>query len=175
MPNVIPEPSVPAPVTLDVTEGDLEAMRADFLAHCHGVPRPWFLGIGIAYVALGLFDVITHRELWWFWVLAGALLILGSTRAGKRFPSAVRATEVRFAEQGLDFDVAFENVPRRYYSWGGIRAINDTGEVFVLVPQFGKRLVLPKRAFPDGGREAWAFFAAHGVAGRTPAATVVRP
>jgi hypothetical protein len=28
--------------------------------------------------------------------------------------------------------------------------------------------VLPKRAFPDRGREVWAFFAAHGVAGRTP-------
>ena len=52
---------------------------------------------------------------------------------------------------------------------GEIRAIDDIGEVFVLVPKFGKRVVFPKRSFPDGGREAWAFFAAHGVAGRTAA------
>ena len=160
------ETVVPEPVALDVTDGDLAAMRADFWRRSRGVPRPWFLGIGIAYLVLGLYDVVTHRDLWWFWALAGLLLMLGSTRAGKGFPPAARPTELRFSENGLDFDVVREKTPQLHYTWRGIRSIDDIGDAFVLVPQFGKRIVLPKRSFPDGGREAQAFFTAHGVTGR---------
>jgi hypothetical protein len=160
------EPSVPAPVAIEVYDGDLEAMRADFRRSRHGVPRPWILGIGIVYLGLAVLKLVDHLGDWWFWALCGALFILMSTRAGARFPPAVRPTGLRFSAAGLDVDVAFEKDPRRHYSWRGIRAIHDIGESFVLVPAFGKRLVFPKRSFPDGGREAWAFFAAHGVAGR---------
>jgi hypothetical protein len=112
------ETSVPAPVELDVREADLDAKRADYVQHCHGVPRPWLLGIGILDIGLA--------------------------------------------------DVAFQRDPPRHYPWRKIRAIHDIGESFVLVPNFGKRLVFPKRSFPAGGREAGAFFTTHGVAGRTP-------
>jgi hypothetical protein len=162
------EASVPAPVDLDANDFDLEAMRADFRQHCHGVYRPWFFGLGILYVALGVFDVVDHRAIWWSWGLFGLLLIAVSLRPDAKIPSAERSTVLQFSESGLDVDVAFQRTPSRHYSWRGIRAINDIGEHFVLVPVFGKRLVFPKRSFPDGGHEAWAFFAAHGVAGRTP-------
>jgi hypothetical protein len=160
---------VPAPVDLDVNDFDFEAMRADYRQHCHGVQLPWFFGLGIAYIALGLFGVVAHRPLWWVWTLSGLIFIAMSMRPNAKIPSAERSTVLQFSETGLDVDVAFQRNPSRHFSWRGIRAINDIGEHFVLVPMFGKRLVFPKRSFPDGGREAWAFFAAHGVAGRTPA------
>jgi hypothetical protein len=159
---------VPAPLALEVYERDLDAMRADYLRHCHGVPRPWIFGIGILYLVLAGAKVADHRGDWWFWALSGALFIVMSTRAGAGFPSAERSTELRFSADGLDVDVAFARDPLRHYAWRRIRKIHDIGEAFVLVPAFGKRLVFPKRSFPDGGREAWAFFAAHGVAGRVP-------
>jgi len=158
--------SIPAPVDLDVNDFDLEAMRVDYRQHCHGVHRPWFLGIGILYVALGSFDVVEHRAFWWMWTLCGLAFIVLSLRPNAKIPSAERATALRFSESGLDVDVAFRGNLPRHYLWRRIRAINDIGEQFVFVPMFGKRLVFPKRSFPDGGREAAAFFAAHGVAGR---------
>lgn len=161
--------SIPAPVDLDVKDFDLEAMRADFRQHCHGVYRPWFFGLGILYVALGMFDVVEHRAIWWMWGLFGLAFIAVSLRPDAKIPSAERSTVVQFSETGLDVDVAFQRTLPRHYSWSGIRAINDIGEQFVLVPVFGKRVVFPKRSFPDGGREAAAFFTAYGVAGRRPA------
>jgi hypothetical protein len=95
----------------------------------------------------------------------GVLFIVGSTRAGAQFPPSVRPTGLHFTADGLDLDVAFEKNPRRRYSWREIRRIDDIGEVFVLVPKFGRRVVFPKRSFPDGGREAWAFFTEHDVTG----------
>lgn len=156
--------AVPAPLALDVHEGDVDAMRADFRRH-HRVPRPWLLGVGIADLGLALLQANAQRSEWWFWTASGALFIIFSTRAGANFPSAVRPTGLHFTADGLDLDVAFEPDPRRHYSWREIRRIDDIGAAFVLVPSFGKRVVFPKRAFSDGGREAWAFFAAHGVTG----------
>jgi hypothetical protein len=102
------------------------------------------------------------------WTRFCLIFIAASLRPDAKIPSAERSTVLQFSETGLDVDVAFQRNLPRHYSWRGIRAVNDIGEQFVLVPVFGKRLVFPKRSFPDGGREAWAFFAAHGVAGRTP-------
>jgi hypothetical protein len=157
--------SVPASVDLDVREVDLVDMRADYLRHCHGVPRPWMLAAGIMYLCVAVLNLAVHRADWWIW-LGGVAFIVLSTRAGAQFPSAERATVLSFSDTGLDVDVAFQRAPPRHYSWRRIRAIHDIGESFVLVPMFGKRIVFPKRSFPDGGREAEAFFAAHGVAGR---------
>jgi hypothetical protein len=83
-------------------------------------------------------------------------------------PAVLRSSDLQFSETGLDFVVIFTGKGARQYSWSRIRSIDDIGECFVLVPKFGSRVVFPKRDFPDGGREAWAFFATHGVAGRTP-------
>ena len=164
--------AVPDPVAFEVHESDLDAMRADYLWHCHGIPRPWILGVGIAYLLLAAANLARHDGGWWFWVLLGALSLITSTQAGPGFPAAERATQVRFSTRGLDVAIAFGGEELRHYSWRRIRAIHDIGEAFVLVPAFGKRLVFPKRAFPDGGREAAAFFAAHGIAGRRPAVRV---
>ncbi len=159
--------AVPAPVDLDVREVDLAEMRADYLRHCHHIPRPWMLGVAIAYLILAPLKLSVHQNDWWIWILLG--LSFGATALwpGPKFPAGERATELRFDETGLDIDIAFRgNMPRHFF-WRGIRAIHDIGASFVLVPRFGKRIVLPKRSFPDGGREAWTFFAAHGVTGRT--------
>jgi hypothetical protein len=159
--------NVPAPVALDVNDADIDAMRAEYRRRSR-VPRPAFLIIGIAYVGLGIADWLGHRGPAWFWVVCGVILMAFSLYAGKDFPSSVRPTGLHFSEDGLDLDVAFEKNPRRHYSWGQIRTIDDIGESFVLVPKYGKRAVLTKRSFPDGGNEAWAFFTAHGVSGRRP-------
>lgn len=161
--------AVPAPVALDVREVDLDEMRADYLRHCHGIPRPWMLVAGILYLVFAVAKLIAHRgdwvPDWWLWLGAVAFIAM-STRPGPQLPSVERATELRFSETGLDVDLAFAgNVPRNY-PWRRIRAIHDTGTSFVLVPAFGKRIVFPKRSFPDGGREAEAFLDAHGIAGR---------
>jgi hypothetical protein len=160
---------IPDPVALDVNEFDVEAMRADYLAHCHGVPRPWLAAIGVFFLVLALLDWARHLT-YWYLLLFGVAYIAFSTRAGKDFPTAVRPSGVRFSAEGIDVDVPFVKDPRRHYSWRGIRRIDDIGEAFVLVPTFGHRVILPKRSFPDGGHEAWAFFVANRVAGRTPLA-----
>ncbi|MGH7716276.1 MAG: hypothetical protein ACREML_09805 [Vulcanimicrobiaceae bacterium] len=103
------------------------------------------------------------------WSLYAGIIFIGSAWfMAANVPASLRPTDLRFSEEGLAVDVAFERKPVRHYSWQAIRAINDIGESFVLVPKFGKRVVFPKRSFPDGGRKAWSFFAAHGVAGRAP-------
>jgi hypothetical protein len=161
--------TVPAPVDLDVREVDLDEMRADYLQHCHGIPRPWMFVAGMMYLALAVVKLIAHpsdwAQDWWLWVGAVAFLVF-STRPGPQFPSVERANRLHFSEAGLDVDMAVAGNVARHYPWQRIRAIHDTGSSFVLVPQFGRRIVFPKRSFPDGGREAEAFFAAHGVAGR---------
>lgn len=161
--------SVPAPVDLDVREDDLDAMRADYLRHAHGVPRPWLFWIGVLDLVLSVAKIARHQGDWWFYALTGALLVVFAMRAGVGFPPADRPTELRFSAAGLDVDVASARAGPHHFPWRRIRAIHDIGESFVLVPTYGKRLVFPKRSFPDGGREAAAFFAAHGVVGRTPA------
>ena len=108
----------------------------------------------------------TFWDLWSLYL--GIVFIGGAWFITANVPAALRPTDLRFPAGGLDVDVAFERTPFRHYSWRSIRAINDVGESFVLVSKFGKRMVFPKRSFPDGGREAWSFFAAHGVAGRAP-------
>lgn len=138
-------------------------MRADYLRRCHGVPRPWIFWVGIADLVLAAVKIVRHDGDWWFYALIAIGFVFLSTRAGAQFPPAVRPTALHFTDRGLDVDVAFERDPRRHYSWRGIRSLDDAGDVFVLVPTFGRRLVFPKRSFADGGREAAAFFAAHGV------------
>jgi hypothetical protein len=84
----------------------------------------------------------------------------------------LRPTDLRFSDEGLDFDVAFAPPSNRYYPWRWIRRIEDIGDSFVIVTRLYKRIVLPKRSFPDGGSEAWAFIIAHGVTGRVSASPV---
>jgi hypothetical protein len=156
--------TVPAPLALEVYDRDVDAMRADFRQQ-HRVPYPWLLAVGIVALVLAVAKGVEHAGDWWFWTLMGVFYIVSSTRARADFPPSVRPTGLHFTADGLDLDVAFEKNPRRRYSWREIRRIDDIGEVFVLVPKFGRRVVLPKRSFPDGGREAWAFIAAHGVTG----------
>lgn len=160
---------IPDPVALDTNEFDVEVMRADYLAHCHRVPRPWLAASGVCYLIVGLLGWMRHGQ-YWYWVLFGLAWIAMSLYPGKAFPQAVMPSGVRFSATGLDVDVPFVKDPRRHYSWRGIRRIDDIGEAFVLVPLFGKRVVMPKRSFPDAGHEAWAFFTANGVAGRMPLA-----
>jgi hypothetical protein len=163
---------IPDPVAVDANEFDAEAMRADYRAH-HRVPRPGLALAGIAFLVLALLDWTRHwpiSQYWWL-PLFGVGYIAFSMRAGKGFPAAVLPSGLRFSAAGLDVDVPFVKNPRRHYSWRGMR-IDDIGELFVLVPSFGKRVLIPKRSFPDGGHEAWAFFTANRVAGRTPLAPV---
>jgi hypothetical protein len=96
-----------------------------------------------------------------------SFIVLALNKSGKS-SGTLRPTALRFDAEGLSIDVAFAPPFGRRYGWRSIRRIDDVGDSFVLVPTFGKRIVLPKRAFPDRGREAWAFFAMHGVAGRGP-------
>jgi hypothetical protein len=159
---------IPDPVAVDVNEFDAEAMRADFRAH-HRVPRPSLAVVGVVYLVLAYLDWQRHQQ-YWYPILFGVAFIAFSMRAGRGFPEAVLPSGLRFSAQGLDVDVPFVKDPRRHYSWRGIRRIDDVGESFVLVPTFGKRVVITKRSFPDGGHEAWAFFTANHVAGRTPLA-----
>ncbi len=165
---------IPDPVAVDANEFDAEIVRADYRAH-HRVPRPGLAVAGAGFLVLALLNWMRHwpfSHYWWL-LLFGVAYIAMSMRAGKGFPSVVLPSGLHFSGTGIDLDVPFVKDPRRHYSWHGIR-IDDIGEVFVLVPSFGKRVVIPKRSFPDGGREAWAFFTANHVAGRTPLATPVR-
>jgi hypothetical protein len=128
----------------------------------------------MAALVLSLLQANDHRSAWWFWGASGAFMVISSMRTRTDRPQSVRPTGLHFTSNGLDLDVAFERDPRRHYSWREIRRIDDIGEVFVLVPKFGRRVVFPKRSFPDGGREAWAFFTEHGVRGRVAVPASVR-
>lgn len=109
---------------------------------------------------------------YWFWVwptycwvlraLCFGLIFIGfSWLTDPGIPAVLRPTDLRFTHDGVDVDVAFEPPANRHYAWDTIRRIDDVGDALVVVPKLGKRLVLPKRAFPDHGLEARAFFAAH--------------
>jgi hypothetical protein len=161
---------IPDPVALDANEFDAETMRADYRAN-HRIARPGFAVCGVGFLILALLAWARHWPLsqYWWQLFFGVGYIAMSLWAGKGFPAAVLPSGMRFSATGLDFDVPFMKNPRRHYSWRGMR-IDDIGEVFVLVPFFGARVVIPKRSFPDGGHEAWAFFTANHVARRTPLA-----
>ena len=152
-------------MAVDANEFDAEAMRADYLAHCRHLPRPWLAAAGVGYLIVGLLGWMRHGQ-YWYWVVFGLVWIAMGFYPGKAFPEAVLPSGVRFSATGIDVDVPFMKDPRRHYSWRRIRWIDDIGESFVLVPSWGKRVVIPKRSFPDGGHEAWAFFVANHVEGR---------
>jgi hypothetical protein len=162
---------VPAPVQMYVHDRDVDAVQADFHRRRHGLVQLWVPIMGILLVTLGLVRMRsphTALELWPLYIgivyLGGTLLaVLRPAKSG--IPLVLRPAELRFSETGIDVLGAFSGKPSHHYSWRGIRAINDIGEWFVLIPTFGTRVVIPKRDFSDGGREAWAFFAAHGVIG----------
>jgi hypothetical protein len=130
--------------------------------------------LGVLFIAIGLLRIREIHSLLDLWQLAFGVLYIGFAWVPtKSAPAVLRSSELQFSDTGLDVVVIFTGKGARHYSWGRIRAIDDIGECFVLVPKFGTRVVFPKRDFPDGGHEAWAFFAAHGVAGRThPGAAV---
>jgi hypothetical protein len=132
------------------------------------------LVLGILFVLIGLLrirEIHSLLDLWQFGV--GLLYIAAAWLPSKAAPPVLRSSELQFSDAGLDVVVIFTGKGARHYSWSRIRAVDDIGECFVLVPKFGARVVFPKRDFPDGGREAWAFFAARGVAGRTPSVAAV--
>jgi hypothetical protein len=90
---------VPDPVALDVNEFDAEAMRTDYLARCHRVPRPWLAVFGVAYLAIALLDWMRHTQ-YWYWVLFGLAWIAMSLQPGKAFPPAVLPSGLRLSPQG---------------------------------------------------------------------------
>jgi hypothetical protein len=156
---------VPEAVEVDVFDADLESMRADFRRRHYGISRPWILAIGVIETLFGILRVSfppaghTLGDFWMLGIGLGFVALAWIPDPG--IPSALRPTGVRFSDIGLDIDVAFAPPANRHYAWDTIRRIDDVGDAFVIVPKIGKRLVLPKRAFADGGREAKAFFAAH--------------
>jgi hypothetical protein len=154
--------SVPASVHLEVHDADLESMRADFRRRHYGISRPWILVLGVAYVLLGFARAVRPHDFVDLWPLYFGLIFIGfSWFTDPNIPAVLRPTDLRFTHDGVDVDVAFEPPANRHYAWDTIRRIDDVGDALVVVPKLGKRLVLPKRAFPDHGLEARAFFAAH--------------
>jgi hypothetical protein len=155
---------VPAAVQVEVYDADLESMRADFRRRHYGVSRPWILVIGVANVLLGMLQAARPHAFMDWWLLyigigIGFIVLAWIPEPG--IPAALRPTDVRFSDEGLDIDVAFEPPAHRHYAWDTVRRVDDVGDAFVILPKLGKRVVLPKRVFSDHGREAGAFFAAH--------------
>jgi hypothetical protein len=134
----------------------------------HGVASPAFLVLGVLFVLLSAAPIVWHRGVSWVPLTVGVGYIAVAFMGGAQFASTLRPTDLRFSDDGLDFDVAFAPPSNRYYPWRLIRRIEDVGDSFMIVISRRKRIVLPKRSFPDGGHEAWAFIAAHGVAVRAP-------
>jgi hypothetical protein len=154
--------TVPGTVHFEVNDADLESMRADFRRRHYGISRPWILVLGVLNVLLGFVRALRPHDFVDLWPLYVGLIFIGfSWFTDPGVPAALRPTDLRFTDDGLDVDVAFEPPANRHYAWDTIRRIDDVGDAFVVVPKLGKRFVLPKRAFPDHGLEARAFFAAH--------------
>lgn len=163
---------VPAAVQLHVVDADVDSVRADFRWRRRRLSQPWMLVLGIPLVFMGLLRIREIHSVLDLWQLAFGVLYIGfAWIPTKNAPAVLRSSELQFSDTGLDVVVIFTGKGARRYLWRQIRAIDDIGECFVLVPKFGTRAVFPKRDFPDGGREAWAFFEQHGVAGRTPSVT----
>lgn len=141
----------------------------------HGVANPALFVLGVLFLLLELAPLTWHGAVRWEMVALGPLYIALSFVSGTRFGGALRPTDLRFSDDGLDFDVAFAPPSNRYYRWRLMRRIEDIGDSFVIVTRLYKRIVLPKRSFPDGGREAWAFIVAHGVTGRASTSSVTAP
>ena len=155
---------IPAPVQLDTDDADVAFMWREVERKRFGIVSPWLLAFGILQLVQFGLGFAGHMQWWTLPVGIGfvALAFHPKTRSSK----VVRAVEVRFADDGLHIDVAFALPMERMYRWGDILRIDDIADAFVLIPRFDLHVVMPKRAFPGYGTEAWAFFAAHGVAGR---------
>ena len=168
--------AVPAPVEIGVSDTDLDIVRADFRRRRLGFRQPGLLVVGILLLVLGVLRLRSHGtglELWSLYCgivyIAGALFFMW--RPPKNVPAFLPSRELQFSETGLGIRFIYGSARLNHYGWWRIKAIDDLGELFVLVPLFGSRIVFPKRDFPDGGREAWAFFSQHGGAGRTTSVT----
>lgn len=166
---------IPAPVQLSVTDEDVHRMWRAVQIQRHGISRIWCLVCAaLSLIVFGLeavLSIMAHRVLN-PWALASSLsLMYSSFQPLTSTAGSPRPTDVAFSEDGLTIEVAFSAPYVRHFPWSALRRIDNLGDAFMVVPKFKKPFVLPKRSFPDGGREAQAFFDAHGVQGRnlTPA------
>jgi len=69
-------------------------------------------------------------------------------RPPKNVPAFLPSRELQFSETGLGIRFIYGSARLNHYGWWRIKAIDDLGELFVLVPLFGSRIVFPKRDFP---------------------------
>jgi hypothetical protein len=159
---------VPAPVRFDVNDADVAFMWKAVQRQRHGVAHPAFFVLGVLFVLFNLVPIVRHGGVNWGTLALGLAYIGLSFFSSARVVGALRPTDLRFSDDGLDFDVAFAPPSNRYYPWRLIHRIDDIGDSFMIVTSLRKRIVMPKRSFPDGGDEALAFIAAHGVAVRKP-------
>lgn len=169
----LPMASIPMPVGFEVYDADLEMVRADLRRRRFGLRDPAMFVLGLAFCVLGVLNLTIHDNFGWAYLLVGCVQFAFSMWGKMQSPLVLRPLDLHFAEDGIEVDVAYHHQPLRHFSWSAIRALDDIGDAFVLVPKFGTRIVFPKRSFPDGGSDAWAFFTAHGVAGRMPSARLI--
>jgi hypothetical protein len=161
------ETSIPAPVTLSVTDADVALMWDAVRRQRHGVSEPYMFWAGVTITVINI-PFIYHGNVLGAWTSLGSglLFIVASLLNIRKTGGTLHPTYLSFDPDGLHIDFSPPSGRRYRYAWCWIQRIDDVGESFVVVPRYDKRIVLPKRAFPDHGHEAWAFFAAHDVAGR---------
>ena len=155
--------AVPSPLRFEVYDADLERARKAFWRGRVGIRKIPAFAIGIVFTLLTVVNFIDHRIDWWVTLITACCFIALSLRPDPNEPPLLRPIELHFSDDGLDIDVAYAQPPVRHYAWNKLRAVEDIGEAFVLIPTFGTRVVFPKRNVPDGGSEALSFFAAHGL------------
>jgi hypothetical protein len=164
--STVGQASIPAPVRLDVTDADVAHMWKAVQKKRYGVASPLLLVVGLVNLLTDLVGYAKSGHVSWLGVAVGIAFTAAAFIRSGSSPKTLRPTELRFADAGLNVDVAFEPPAERAYPWSSIRRFDDVGDAYVLIPKRGKRIVLPKRAFPDRGREACDFVAAHGVLAR---------
>ena len=164
-PGVAP---VPAPVEPNVNDEDIALMWDVVQKQRFGVLNPTWLVLGTLFIASDILSLTFHGGVrWWSVALGVCYVALAFTKAGAN-TATLRPFEVTFSNFGMIVEMPGTILVKslKSYSWRSICRVDDMGDSLVIIPWFKQRIVLPKRSFPDRGREAWAFFAAHGVAGR---------
>jgi hypothetical protein len=159
----------PAPIDIIVADEDIRPFREAFDRKYGRLS----IALNVAVIAVVVTECIflvngrhnsTLLLVQSLFVMASSVFSVWSARV--RLQDVARTFSVTPASTGIDVATAFTGKPARHYPWATFRSVRDTGSVLLLVPKFGKQIVIPKRCLDDDGKGLLHAFETHAVATR---------
>ncbi len=120
------------------------------------------LGVGVPSLALGIFEVATNHMRWtgWFYALYGLCYVFIALQTKSRLidvPAGVE-TSIRFGPA----EIVMERPAPQTLPWSAVEGMDRYEDALIarffvseIKPPLEQRIVIPKRAFADGGLAFW--------------------